>query len=66
MVDGLSSLLGPPSKAAKGSPAGRVHAESFFDEITEEQLKSYTPQQIDNILKQRRHVSDWKILELFL
>jgi hypothetical protein len=43
----------------KGSPAARASKLSFLEEVSEEALKTYTPEQVTQILNQRARVSNY-------
>jgi hypothetical protein len=58
-MDGLSDIFPVPTSPMKGSPAARVSKFSFLEEVSEEALKTYTPEQVTQILNQRARVSNY-------
>jgi hypothetical protein len=55
-MDKICDLFEPPAIPPKRSPLARMDRLSFLDEITDEQLKSYSKEQLNLILKQRAEV----------
>ncbi|KAI1824838.1 hypothetical protein F4861DRAFT_530736 [Xylaria intraflava] len=56
--DALGTVLSDGISPGARSPEKRSHQLSFFEEITSEQLKTYSPTQIATILKQRENLLD--------
>ena len=56
--DALSDLFPKSQEPMKRSPAARISKLSFLEEISDAELKTYTPAQLSQILTQRAHVHD--------
>jgi hypothetical protein len=56
-MDNLCDIFEKPVSAFKRSPVARLDRLSFLDEITDEQFKTYSKDQLNQILKQRAKVS---------
>lgn len=56
-MDSLVNIFPKPTGPAKRSVAARSSKFAFLEEITDEELKSYTSEQLVIILNQRDHVS---------
>ena len=55
-MDSLCDLFEPATAPRKRGPAERADKLSFFNEIDDAALKTYTPEQLSIILKQRSEV----------
>ncbi|KAL7935609.1 hypothetical protein V8C35DRAFT_278624 [Trichoderma chlorosporum] len=55
-MDQFGCQLTPMMRIRKGSPAAREDRLSFFQEINQEQLAKYRPDQVAHILRQRENV----------
>ena len=56
-LDDFCDIFERPNSPMKRSPAARNSKLSFLEEISDEDLKRYTPAQLNQILTQRAHVS---------
>lgn len=56
IIEGLGEIFEFGSQPRKRSPAARASKLSFLEEVTDEQLKTYSEEQIDIILNQRASV----------
>lgn len=56
-LDQICDLFPRPSSPRKNSPAARMPKLSFLEEVSDADLKSYTPAQLAKILSQRAHAS---------
>jgi hypothetical protein len=56
-LDKLCGIFERPTSPRPRGPTARLSSMSFFDEISDEALESYSIEQLQTILKQRAHVS---------
>ena len=54
--DSLGNVFGNEIRPGLRSPERRASKLSFFEEISPEQMKTYSPTQVANILQQRENV----------